>query len=142
MFLFSVSSKQNCDLNSVATDEEYEYDMALQIHFTLIQVFCFDKRLAEILVNTDESGKPKDVHCILITSVDYPVEESDEESGSRWNRRAEEPCDADGRFIPRCPHFPDGVEAGIPEKSVLEFEVCVKTFQRYKRKRGLWEKPP
>ncbi|MGH0176169.1 UNVERIFIED_CONTAM: hypothetical protein FKN15_072869 [Acipenser sinensis] len=62
----------NVDLNSVAccvlaTDEEYECDMALQIHFTLIQAFCFDKRLAEILVNTDESGKPKDVHCILIT---------------------------------------------------------------------------
>ncbi|XP_058863224.1 growth arrest and DNA damage-inducible protein GADD45 gamma-like [Acipenser ruthenus] len=63
----------------LATDEEYECDISLQIHFTLIQAFCFDngidivrvndtQRLAEILVNTDESGKPKDVHCILITN--------------------------------------------------------------------------
>ncbi|MGH0176170.1 UNVERIFIED_CONTAM: hypothetical protein FKN15_072870 [Acipenser sinensis] len=63
----------------LATDEEYECDIALQIHFTLIQVFCFDngidivrvddtQRLAEILSNTDESGEPKDVHCILVTN--------------------------------------------------------------------------
>ncbi|MGH0176166.1 UNVERIFIED_CONTAM: hypothetical protein FKN15_072866 [Acipenser sinensis] len=26
----------------LATDEEYEGDIALQIHFTLIQAFCFD----------------------------------------------------------------------------------------------------
>ncbi|KAK1174455.1 growth arrest and DNA damage-inducible protein GADD45 gamma-like [Acipenser oxyrinchus oxyrinchus] len=63
----------------LATDEEYEGDIALQIHFTLIQAFCFDngidivrvndtQRLAEILGDTDESGEHKDVHCILITN--------------------------------------------------------------------------
>ncbi|XP_041073881.1 growth arrest and DNA damage-inducible protein GADD45 gamma-like [Polyodon spathula] len=63
----------------LATDEEYECDIALQIHFTLIQAFCFDndidivrvndtQRLAEILGNTDESGEPEEVHCILVTN--------------------------------------------------------------------------
>uniref|UniRef100_A0AAZ1WV34 Ribosomal protein L7Ae/L30e/S12e/Gadd45 domain-containing protein n=1 Tax=Oreochromis aureus TaxID=47969 RepID=A0AAZ1WV34_OREAU len=62
----------------LATDEEYECDIALQIHFTLIQAFCFDNdinvvrvndidRLAD-LVGADETGEPKDAHCILVTS--------------------------------------------------------------------------
>lgn len=61
----------------LATDEEYECDIALQIHFTLIQAFCFDndinivrvndiERLAGI-VGADESEEPKDAHCILVT---------------------------------------------------------------------------
>lgn len=61
----------------LATDEEYDCDIALQIHFTLIQAFCFDNdinvvrvndidRLAD-LVGADESGEPKDAHCILVT---------------------------------------------------------------------------
>lgn len=61
----------------LATDEEYECDIALQIHFTLIQAFCFDndinvvrvndiERLAD-LVSADETGEPKDAHCILVT---------------------------------------------------------------------------
>lgn len=65
----------------LATDEEYQCDIALQIHFTLIQAFCFDndinvvrvndiERLAD-LVGADESGEPKDVHCILVT-VSFP----------------------------------------------------------------------
>ncbi|MGH0123894.1 UNVERIFIED_CONTAM: hypothetical protein FKN15_046747 [Acipenser sinensis] len=60
----------------LATDEEYDGDIALQIHFTLIQAFCFDngidivrvndtQRLAEILGDTDES---EDVNCILVTN--------------------------------------------------------------------------
>lgn len=65
----------------LATDEEYQCDIALQIHFTLIQAFCFDndinvvrvndiERLAD-LVGADETGEPKDVHCILVT-VSFP----------------------------------------------------------------------
>lgn len=61
----------------LATDEEYEWDIALQIHFTLIQAFCFEndinvvrvndiERLAD-LVGADETGEPKDAHCILVT---------------------------------------------------------------------------
>ncbi|KAG2466775.1 GA45G protein, partial [Polypterus senegalus] len=71
----------------LATDEEYECDIALQIHFTLIQAFCFDndinivrvndtQRLAEIVGSTDESGEPKDVHCILITVLGRVVRSS------------------------------------------------------------------
>lgn len=72
----------NVDPDSVAfcvlaTDEEYEYDIALQIHFTLIQAFCFDndinivrvndiERLADI-VGCDQDEEPKDAHCILVT---------------------------------------------------------------------------
>lgn len=62
----------------LAADEFDEGDIALQIHFTLIQAFCCEndinivrlndtEKLAEILGNNDESGEPKDLHCILIT---------------------------------------------------------------------------
>ncbi|XP_077478885.1 growth arrest and DNA damage-inducible protein GADD45 gamma-like isoform X2 [Stigmatopora argus] len=61
----------------LAVDEDFEGDIALQIHFTLIQSFCFDNdisivrvsdkhRLAEIV--TDESKQLEDAHCVLITS--------------------------------------------------------------------------
>ncbi|XP_056259791.1 growth arrest and DNA damage-inducible protein GADD45 gamma-like [Seriola aureovittata] len=70
------------DLDSVsfcvlATDEEFECDIALQIHFTLIQSFCFDndisivrvsdmQRLAEIV--GDKAEQLEDAHCVLITN--------------------------------------------------------------------------
>nr|XP_057916860.1 growth arrest and DNA damage-inducible protein GADD45 gamma-like [Doryrhamphus excisus] len=61
----------------LATDEEFERDIALQIHFTLIQSFCFDndisivrvsdtQRLAEIVA--DKSMQLEDAHCVLITN--------------------------------------------------------------------------
>ncbi|XP_008322575.1 growth arrest and DNA damage-inducible protein GADD45 gamma-like [Cynoglossus semilaevis] len=73
----------NLDPDSVsfcvlATDEEFECDIALQIHFTLIQSFCFDndisivrvsdtQRLAEI-VGGDKVEQLEDAHCVLITN--------------------------------------------------------------------------
>uniref|UniRef100_A0A3B4XRD3 Growth arrest and DNA damage inducible gamma n=1 Tax=Seriola lalandi dorsalis TaxID=1841481 RepID=A0A3B4XRD3_SERLL len=44
------------DLDSVsfcvlATDEEFECDIALQIHFTLIQSFCFDNDISIVRVS-------------------------------------------------------------------------------------------
>lgn len=59
----------------LAMDEEFECDIALQIHFTLIQAFCFDndisivrvndvQRLGEIVGAKDET---EDCHCLLIT---------------------------------------------------------------------------
>lgn len=61
----------------LATDEEYECDIALQIHFTLIQAFCFDNDINIVRVNdiesladivgSDQDEEPKDVHCILVT---------------------------------------------------------------------------
>ncbi|KAF1389299.1 hypothetical protein PFLUV_G00071990 [Perca fluviatilis] len=81
--VYESAKVMNVDPDSVAfcvlaTDEEYECDIALQIHFTLIQAFCFDndinvvrvndiERLAD-LVSADETGEPKDAHCILVTS--------------------------------------------------------------------------
>ncbi|KAG7476293.1 hypothetical protein MATL_G00081280 [Megalops atlanticus] len=61
----------------LATDEEFECDIALQIHFTLIQAFCFDndisivrvtdmQRLADIV--GDKSEELEDAHCVLITN--------------------------------------------------------------------------
>ncbi|KAL4656090.1 growth arrest and DNA damage-inducible protein GADD45 beta-like [Arapaima gigas] len=62
----------------LATDEEDEDDIALQIHFTLIQAFCCDvdinilrvsgmKRLAQVLGESTDSDA-RDLHCILVTN--------------------------------------------------------------------------
>lgn len=64
----------------LAADAEDEGDVALQIHFTLIQAFCCEnhidivrvgdlQRLAAIVGG--EAGAPGDLHCILI-SVSVP----------------------------------------------------------------------
>ncbi|XP_012678666.1 growth arrest and DNA damage-inducible protein GADD45 beta [Clupea harengus] len=67
----------------LATDEEDEDDIALQIHFTLIQAFCCDNdinilrvsgisRLAQVLCEPstadNNANEPKDLHCILVTN--------------------------------------------------------------------------
>ncbi|XP_042643801.1 growth arrest and DNA damage-inducible protein GADD45 gamma [Tyto alba] len=63
----------------LAADEEDEGDIALQIHFTLIQAFCCENdidivrvndvaKLAAIVGPSEESGEPRDLHCILITN--------------------------------------------------------------------------
>nr|XP_019569338.1 PREDICTED: growth arrest and DNA damage-inducible protein GADD45 gamma [Rhinolophus sinicus] len=63
----------------LAADEEDEGDIALQIHFTLIQAFCCEndidivrvgdvQRLAAIVGAGDEAGPPGDLHCILISN--------------------------------------------------------------------------
>ena len=65
----------------LATDEEDEDDIALQIHFTLLQAFCCDndinimrvsgvRRLAHVLEEDTKDGngnEPRDLHCILVT---------------------------------------------------------------------------
>ncbi|KAM7391425.1 hypothetical protein PAMP_022114 [Pampus punctatissimus] len=80
--VYESAKVMNVDPDSVAfcilaTDEEYECDIALQIHFTLIQAFCFDNDINVVRVNdidsladlvgADETGEPKDAHCILVT---------------------------------------------------------------------------
>ena len=68
----------NVVLCLLATDEEDVKDVALQIHFTLIQAFCCEndisilrvnntRRLAEILGGLKKGGEPMDLHCILVT---------------------------------------------------------------------------
>ncbi|OXB54698.1 hypothetical protein ASZ78_006737 [Callipepla squamata] len=64
----------------LATDEEDEGDIALQIHFTLIQAFCCDndihivrvvagmRRLAAVLGDPTPGTEPRDLHCLLVTT--------------------------------------------------------------------------
>uniref|UniRef100_A0A8C9RPL3 Growth arrest and DNA damage-inducible protein GADD45 alpha n=3 Tax=Scleropages formosus TaxID=113540 RepID=A0A8C9RPL3_SCLFO len=69
----------NVVLCLLATDEEDAKDVALQIHFTLIQAFCCEndinilrvnnmRRLAEILGGLKQGAEPMDLHCILVTN--------------------------------------------------------------------------
>ncbi|XP_041967796.1 growth arrest and DNA-damage-inducible, alpha, b isoform X2 [Alosa sapidissima] len=69
----------NVVLCLLATDEEDVQDVALQIHFTLIQAFCCEndinilrvnnmQRLAEILGGMKPGGEPMDLHCVLVTN--------------------------------------------------------------------------
>ncbi|KAK1787138.1 hypothetical protein P4O66_017516 [Electrophorus voltai] len=83
--VYESAKVMNVDPDSVAfcvlaADEEHEGDIALQIHFTLIQAFCFDNginivrvndiaRLSDI-VGSDDTGNPKDAHCLLVTNPD------------------------------------------------------------------------
>lgn len=82
--VYESAKLMNADPDSVAfcvlaADEDDEGDIALQIHFTLIQAFCCEndidivrlndiKPLADILGSTEESEEPSDLHCILITN--------------------------------------------------------------------------
>ncbi|KAM4809362.1 growth arrest and DNA damage-inducible protein GADD45 beta [Rhinophrynus dorsalis] len=64
----------------LAADPEHEDDIALKIHFTLIQAFCCDndinilrvsglQRLSEIIGGqTEPSSEPRDLHCILVSN--------------------------------------------------------------------------
>uniref|UniRef100_A0A8C6TJQ2 Growth arrest and DNA damage-inducible protein GADD45 alpha n=1 Tax=Neogobius melanostomus TaxID=47308 RepID=A0A8C6TJQ2_9GOBI len=74
----------NVVLCILAADDEDVKDVALQIHFTLIQAFCCEndinilrmnstRRLAQILCGGAERGRPSggepvDLHCVLVTS--------------------------------------------------------------------------
>ncbi|XP_067884985.1 growth arrest and DNA damage-inducible protein GADD45 gamma-like isoform X1 [Heterodontus francisci] len=82
--VYESAKVMNVDPDSVvlcllATDEEDEGDIALQIHFTLIQAFCCDndinivrvndiQRLAEIVGSAADNEEPRDMHCILVTN--------------------------------------------------------------------------
>ncbi|XP_068175652.1 growth arrest and DNA damage-inducible protein GADD45 beta-like [Antennarius striatus] len=86
--VYESAKLMNVDPDSVvlcvlATDEEDEGDIALQIHFTLLQAFCCEndinilrvsglRRLARVLEqDTPEEGngnEPRDLHCILVTN--------------------------------------------------------------------------
>uniref|UniRef100_I3JK20 Growth arrest and DNA damage inducible beta n=2 Tax=Oreochromis TaxID=8139 RepID=I3JK20_ORENI len=65
----------------LALDEEDEDDAALQIHFKLLQAFCYDnyldilrvtgmRQLAQLLedTNTSNRNESRDLHCILVTN--------------------------------------------------------------------------
>ncbi|KAI5938180.1 growth arrest and DNA damage-inducible protein GADD45 alpha [Manis javanica] len=77
----------NVVLCLLAADEDDDRDVALQIHFTLIQAFCCENdinilrvsnpgRLAELLLLQTDAGpassegaeQPPDLHCVLVTN--------------------------------------------------------------------------
>lgn len=85
--VYESAKLMNVDPDSVvlcllAIDEEEEDDIALQIHFTLIQSFCCDndinivrvsgmQRLAQLLgepVETQGTTEARDLHCLLVTN--------------------------------------------------------------------------
>ncbi|XP_077188525.1 growth arrest and DNA damage-inducible protein GADD45 beta isoform X1 [Paroedura picta] len=83
--VYESAKLMNVDPDSVvlcllAIDEEDEDDIALQIHFTLIQAFCCDndinilrisgmERLADVLgEGPQDNSEPRDLHCILVTN--------------------------------------------------------------------------
>ncbi|XP_075877093.1 growth arrest and DNA-damage-inducible, alpha, a [Nelusetta ayraudi] len=91
--VYEAAKSLNVDPDNVvmcilATDDEDVKDVALQIHFTLIQAFCCEndinilrvnntRRLAEILSGggggggsdgQQSGGEPMDLHCLLVTS--------------------------------------------------------------------------
>uniref|UniRef100_A0A8C8SIS7 Growth arrest and DNA damage inducible beta n=1 Tax=Pelusios castaneus TaxID=367368 RepID=A0A8C8SIS7_9SAUR len=83
--VYESAKLMNVDPDSVvlcllAIDEEDEDDIALQIHFTLIQAFCCDndinilrvsgmQRLAKVLgESAEDNSEPRDLHCILVTN--------------------------------------------------------------------------
>ncbi|KAL6097150.1 growth arrest and DNA-damage-inducible, gamma b, tandem duplicate 1 [Pungitius pungitius] len=79
--VYECAKVMNLDPDSVsfcvlAMDEDFQCDIALQIHFTLIQSFCFDndisivrvsdvQRMAEIV---GDKAQLEDAHCVLITN--------------------------------------------------------------------------
>lgn len=86
--VYEAAKLMNVDPDSVvlcllAMDEEEEGDIALQIHFTLIQSFCCDNdidivrvsgmhRLAQLLGEPAEAqgaAEARDLHCLLVTSA-------------------------------------------------------------------------
>ncbi|MBN3289146.1 GA45B protein, partial [Polypterus senegalus] len=85
--VFESAKLMNVDSDSIvlcilATDEEDKDDIALQIHFTLIQAFCCDnginivrvsgmQRLAEVLGEAgveNNANEARDLHCLLVTN--------------------------------------------------------------------------
>uniref|UniRef100_A0A8P0SR92 Growth arrest and DNA damage-inducible protein GADD45 alpha n=1 Tax=Canis lupus familiaris TaxID=9615 RepID=A0A8P0SR92_CANLF len=82
----SESDPDNVVLCLLAADEDDDRDVALQIHFTLIQAFCCENdidilrvsnpgRLAELLLLEPHAGpasegaeQPPDLHCVLVTN--------------------------------------------------------------------------
>uniref|UniRef100_A0A3B5L8Z9 Growth arrest and DNA-damage-inducible, gamma b, tandem duplicate 1 n=1 Tax=Xiphophorus couchianus TaxID=32473 RepID=A0A3B5L8Z9_9TELE len=76
--VYECAKVMNLDPDSVsfcvlATDEQFEWDVALQIHFTLIQSFCFDNDISIVRVSDTQrlaaivGDEQEDAHCVLIT---------------------------------------------------------------------------
>ncbi|XP_029938953.1 growth arrest and DNA-damage-inducible, alpha, b [Salarias fasciatus] len=81
--VYEAAKSLNADPDNVVlcllAAEEHEEDVALQIHFTLIQAFCCEndinilrvsntRRLAQILGGVKPGAEPTDLHCVLVTN--------------------------------------------------------------------------
>ncbi|XP_054468676.1 growth arrest and DNA-damage-inducible, gamma b, tandem duplicate 1 [Anoplopoma fimbria] len=80
--VYESAKVMNLDPDSVsfcvlAMDEDFQVDIALQIHFTLIQSFCFDNDISIVRVSDmqrlveivgDKAEQLEDAHCVLITN--------------------------------------------------------------------------
>uniref|UniRef100_A0ABI7ZC21 Growth arrest and DNA damage-inducible protein GADD45 alpha n=1 Tax=Felis catus TaxID=9685 RepID=A0ABI7ZC21_FELCA len=103
----------NVVLCLLAADEDDDRDVALQIHFTLIQAFCCENdinilrvsnpgRLAELLLlETDASPaasegaeQPPDLHCVLVTNMSKHV------GGCQQRKRSLIHIHRSGRILP------------------------------------------
>ncbi|KAJ1202537.1 hypothetical protein NDU88_006335 [Pleurodeles waltl] len=84
--VFAAAKVLNVDPDNMlcllAADEEDDHDVALQIHFPLIQAFCCENDINILRVGnmgrleaiqggpgTDESGA--DLHCVLVNNGDF-----------------------------------------------------------------------
>ncbi|KAM9386018.1 growth arrest and DNA damage-inducible protein GADD45 alpha-like isoform 2-T2 [Pholidichthys leucotaenia] len=94
--------------------DDHEQDVALQIHFTLIQAFCCDnyinilrvsnmRRLQEILSGWWSGDEPADLHCILVSAP--PSSLWKDPALSRVNRFCRESRSSD-QWVPVI-HLPD-----------------------------------
>ncbi|XP_037547878.1 growth arrest and DNA-damage-inducible, gamma b, tandem duplicate 1 [Nematolebias whitei] len=100
--VYECAKVMNLDPDSVsfcvlAVDEQFECDVALQIHFTLIQSFCFDnhislvrvgdaQRLADV-VRDVKAEQLEDARCVLITT---PAEDWEDPALDKLHRFCEE----------------------------------------------------
>ncbi|CAF90456.1 unnamed protein product, partial [Tetraodon nigroviridis] len=80
--VYECAKVMNVDPDSVsfcvlAMDEQFQWDVALQIHFTLIQSFCFDNDISIVRVGDvqrlaaivgGQGAELEDAHCVLITT--------------------------------------------------------------------------
>lgn len=124
----------------LATDEEDEDDIALQIHFTLLQAFCGDNdinilrvsgttRLAQLL--GDHTGdEPRDLHCILVTVSPDPLDSHQSGSEHLKNRfrfrctSLNPSCFCRTRRSSRCSARPCMTSAGSARRSAAGTSGC------------------
>ncbi|XP_030624895.1 growth arrest and DNA damage-inducible protein GADD45 gamma-like [Chanos chanos] len=77
--VYECAQVMNDDPDSVSfcvlASDNFECDIALQIHFTLIQAFCFDNDISIVRVSDMQrlgelvgAKRLEDAHCVLITN--------------------------------------------------------------------------
>lgn len=110
----------------LAIDEEEEGDIALQIHFTLIQSFCCDndidivrvsgmQRLAQLLGEPEEAqgtAEARDLHCLLVT-VSWARPPSAPPRPRTWPRVCQQSRTCTSPALSRAWHVPWAARSGL-----------------------------